>query len=56
MMGDDHELLFNALMLKFGVMDYVIWTPAFDYVRVRSYNDGAWLEGYRMDPVMYFGA
>lgn len=54
----DHFDLFFA---KFGIWDYCIWAMLLDnkewgWYRFRCYHDGAWLEGYDLEPVIYWGA
>ena len=47
---------FNLFFDKFGRFDYVVYTKKFGYLRYRCYHDGAWLEGYDMEEVIYWGA
>lgn len=56
-MSDEEQLkaTFDKFFARFGVYDYC------DYIgntlfRFRAYHDGAWLEGYDIDPVIYWGA
>jgi len=56
MMDEDlQRKTFNMLFARFGVYDYC------DYIgntlfRCRCYHDGGWLEGYDIEPVIYWGA
>jgi hypothetical protein len=43
--------LFDDLMERYGRFDYVI-----GQFRWRGYHDGGWLEGYDIEPVIYWGA
>ena len=48
-------MTFDLLMEKYGWYDYC------DYIektlfRFRAYHDGGWLEGYDIEPVIYWGA
>ena len=52
------EALFDA----YGIWDYVVYKYGrYDdndtgYYRSRAYYDGGWLEGYDLEPVVYWGA
>lgn len=51
--------VFEALYAKYGFADYVVWGGCcytWGYIRYRHYNDGAWLQGYDSEPVIYWGA
>ncbi len=43
-------------MGAYGLWDYATWDERYGYVRFRCYNDGSWLEGYDVEPVIYWGA
>lgn len=47
---------FDDLMAKYGVVDCVVWLGERGWHRYREYYDGGWLEGYRSEPVEYWGA
>ena len=50
----------EAMFDKYGIWDYVIYANDLygnlGYYRFRCYHDGGWLEGYDMEPVIYWGA
>ena len=47
----------EAMFDKYGIWDYVVWVNDCDYyIRYRCYHDGGWLEGYDLEPVIYWGA
>lgn len=54
-MSDLENETFDALMKAYGWLDIAgcIQGAAF---RLRAYHDGGWLEGYKVDPVVYWGA
>jgi hypothetical protein len=52
---DDYDT-FNALMRRYGVIDLVFIDREFGLTRYREYSDGGWLQGYRVEPVLYWGA
>lgn len=53
---------FDALFEAYPCFDYVIWSyfrsenHSLGWYRYRCYHDGAWLEGYDVQPVIYWGA
>jgi hypothetical protein len=48
---------FDALMSRFGVWDCTEWSDlAGFWFRNRIYFDGAWLEGHRAEPIIFWGA
>ena len=52
-----NEEVFDAMMKLYGIFDYAVWVYDYNYyVRYRGYHDGAWLEGYKIDPINYWGA
>lgn len=61
MMNED-DRIFNLLMEKYGIFDYTKYlydrSDGSDtgYYRWAGYHDGAWLEGYYLQPVIYWGA
>ena len=54
--------LFDLLMERYGVFDHTIYINDklsglyAGWYRYRHYHDGGWLEGYDLEPVMYWGA
>ena len=51
----------EAMFDKYGIWDYVEYFCLYKdegggYYRFRCYHDGAWLEGYDFEPVVYWGA
>lgn len=49
------DVLFEHLMNQYGWRDIVICVQGAAF-RCRAYHDGAWLEGYDTEPVIYWGA
>lgn len=52
---------FDKFFARFGQEDFVVWgfniaCRTCGYHRVRCYHDGDWLEGYDIEPVIYWGA
>ena len=50
---------FDLFFAKYGIWDYTLWrrVPGYEgYWRYRCYHDGGWLEGYNLEPVIYWGA
>lgn len=48
---------FDLIFARCGIWDYAVWVYDYNYyVRYRAYHDGGWLEGYDIQPVMYWGA
>jgi len=47
---------FNVFFDKYGIWDYTMFSETWGFIRYRYYNDGAWLEGYNVEPVVYWGA
>lgn len=47
---------FDALMERYALWDYCVWVDGFGFLRDRCYHDGGWLEGYALDPIIYWGA
>ena len=64
MTPEEREL--ELKMQKYGIFDYVVFIRDFGrykitnwdsgWYRWRGYHDGGWLEGYAIDPVIYWGA
>lgn len=56
------EETFDALMARYGRFDNVIYINHklsglyTGWYRFRCYHDGGWLEGYDLQPVIYWGA
>ena len=48
--------VFDALMRRYGVADIIYFDREFGLTRYREYFDGGWLQGYRVEPVIYWGA
>ncbi len=59
---DQQRYMFGQFFAKFGQWDYTKYMYGkYDdgetgYYRWQCYHDGAWLEGYRLEPVIYWGA
>ena len=51
----EQDPVFEAMMKSFRQLDIAICL-SFGVIRYRIYHDGAWLEGYRIEPVIYWGA
>ena len=53
-------MVFDVFMAKFGQYDYTVYGIDLKgnrgWIRVRCYHDGAWLEGYDTQYVIYWGA
>jgi hypothetical protein len=48
---------FDRFMERFGVEDFVWWYSGEGFwFRRRHYSDGAWLEGFRCDPIVFWGS
>lgn len=48
---------FDALMAVYGYADDCQWSEQdHGYIRRRAYYDGGWIQGYRVEPVTYWGA
>lgn len=51
---------FDLFFAKYGVCDYLIYGNDINnnkgWYRYRVYHDGGWLEGYDIEPVIYWGA
>jgi len=52
----ESDRVFELLMREFGMFDYTYWRSDIGLVRSRGYYDGGWLEGRRVDLVVYWGA
>ncbi len=58
----EQRRVFDLFFAKFGRFDYVKYMYGRDddsytgYYRFRCYHDGAWLEGYDLEEVSYWGA
>jgi hypothetical protein len=52
---DKDREIFEILMAHYGFRDVVLCLQGAAF-RFRAYHDGGWLEGYRTDPVIYWGA
>jgi hypothetical protein len=53
---DEDNGAFDALMRAFGFRDHVEYDPWEGFYRYEHYTDGAWLEGIRITPVVYWAA
>jgi len=51
----NQDIIFDLLMKRCGWMDSVICVAGGAW-RLRAYHDGGWLEGYKTEPVIYWGA
>lgn len=48
---------FDELMARFGVLDLAEWSSEQQtYVRMRVYDDGAWLASRCLEPIYFWGA
>lgn len=63
-MTSDEDRVFNLMMKKYGMWDYTkfmygkkgLKDEDTGYYRWAAYHDGGWLEGYYLQPVIYWGA
>ena len=52
----------EAMFDKYGIWDYTVFIEGKHFkqyrgwYRFRCYHDGGWLEGYDLEPVVYWGA
>lgn len=57
---NDNKKVFDLLFAKYGFFDYTVYSYDIKgnkgWFRIRGYHDGAWLEGYDADYVIYWGA
>jgi len=53
---EESDRIFELMMKKFGIFDYTYWRTDFGLVRTRGYFDGGWINGNRVDLVVYWGA
>ena len=59
---EEQKYYFGLFFAKYGVWDYTKYMYGnYDdgetgYYRWQCYHDGGWLEGYRLEPVIYWGA
>ena len=52
-MMDEH---FDLFFYKYGIWDYTLYSETWGWCRYRCYHDGGWLEGYNLQPIVYWGA
>ena len=55
-MTNRDDLIFDLLMNECGRWDYTYWRSDLGYVRSRGYDDGAFIDGCKIELVIYWGA